>query len=76
MLPPLLLFSWPRSGSESAVEGPADCGVVDGAELPMSELMLRARFSGLFGDGRGRDTGLAEAVFGRTERRDSLTPDR
>lgn len=38
--------------------------------------MLRARFSGLFGDGRGRDTGLAEAVLGRTERKDSLTPER
>ena len=63
-----LLFSWPKSAS---------CAVgALGAELPESEVMLSARFSGLLGGWRGRFVGFDGAALGRAERRESLTPDR
>jgi len=60
-------FSFPSTGSEPDDE--------DGVEFPESDVMLRARFSGLLGEGRGRITGFA-AALGRADRSDSLTLER
>lgn len=73
----LLLFSLPSTGSDRAINGPvAWTAAATAVALPMSEFTLRARFTGLFGEARSRVTGFDEAVLGRVERKESLTPGR
>lgn len=62
-------FSWPEKSSEAGGED-------DIVEFPESVVLLNARFTGLFGETRVLEMGLAEAAFGLPERRESLTPDR
>lgn len=56
-----------------AAGGDGDDGV---AEFPESVVLLKARLTGLLGETRARDSGFAEAAFGLTDRKESLTAER